>query len=74
MLLAVIGALIGAAIAWALYDGRRDALGTIIFTLTVPPAMVGVGVLWAVILALLGGLPPALGAARRPIAEALRAT
>ncbi|HWC63228.1 MAG TPA: FtsX-like permease family protein [Rhizomicrobium sp.] len=74
MLLAVIGALIGAAIAWALYDGKQDSFGTNVFRLSVPSAMVGLGILWAVILALLGGLFPAIGAARRPIAEALRAT
>jgi len=74
MLLAVIGALIGAAIAWALYDGKRDSLGTIVFILSVPPAMVGLGILWAVVLALLGGLLPAIQSARRPIADALRAT
>ena len=74
MVLAVAGALIGAAIAWALYDGKRDALGTIMFTLTVPPAMVLVGVIWAVVLALMGGIFPSVRAARIPIVDALRAT
>jgi putative ABC transport system permease protein len=74
ILLAVTGAAIGAAIAWALYDGKQDAFGTIVFTLKVPPAMVAIGIIWALVLALLGGIFPSIRAARLPIAEALRAT
>ena len=74
MLLAVIGAALGATIAWALYDGTRDALGTIVYTLKVTPAMAGLGIFWAVVLALLGGLFPSIPAARLPIVDALRAT
>jgi putative ABC transport system permease protein len=74
VVLAVIGAAIGAAIAWALYDGRQDSFGNAVFILTVSPALVGLGIFWAVAVALLGGLPPSIHAARRPIAEALRAT
>ena len=43
MLLAVIGAAIGAAIAWALYDGRQDAFGNTVFDLTVSPGLIGLG-------------------------------
>jgi putative ABC transport system permease protein len=74
MLLAVTGAVIGAAIAWALYDGKQDALGTIVFRLSVPLGLVGIGILWAAVLALLGGLLPSIRAARIPIVDALRAT
>jgi hypothetical protein len=35
---------------------------------------VGLGVSWAVIVALMGGLLPSIRAARRPVVEALRAT
>jgi putative ABC transport system permease protein len=72
--LAIAGALIGAAIAWALNDGRQATWGQNIFHLTVSPALVGLGVTWAVIVALLGGLLPSIRAARRPVVEALRAT
>ena len=72
--LSVIGALIGAGIAWLLYDGQQDSLWINVFYLTVSPALVGLGILWAVVVALLGGLLPAIRAARRPVAEALRAT
>ena len=74
MALALIGAMAGAAIAWALYDGKQGSFGTIVFTLQVTPAMIGLGLVWAVILALLGGLLPSMQAARLPIVDALRAT
>lgn len=74
MLLAVIGALIGAAIAWALYDGKQDLFGNSVFHLSVSPAQIKLGVIWAIAVALLGGLFPSIRAARRPVVEALRAT
>ncbi len=72
--LSVAGALIGAAIAWALYDGQLDAFGMNVFHLRISPALIGLGILWAVGVALLGGILPSIKAARRPVAEALRAT
>ena len=72
--LSVTGALIGAAIAWALYDGVESSFGSSVFKLTVSPALFGMAILWAVAVALLGGLLPSIRAARRPVVEALRAT
>jgi putative ABC transport system permease protein len=72
--LAVAGALSGAAIAWLLNDGRQATWGVNIFHLSVPPTMVGLGVAWAIVVALLGGILPSIRAARRPVVEALRAT
>jgi putative ABC transport system permease protein len=74
LVLAVGGALIGAGVAWLLYDGKQDFFGTNVFHLTVPPVLVGIGVIWAIVVALLGGLPPSIRAARRPVVDALRAT
>jgi putative ABC transport system permease protein len=74
MLLSVAGALIGAAIAWALYDGKLDLFANVIFYLSVSPAQIELGVIWAAAVALLGGLFPSIRAARRPVVEALRAT
>ncbi len=74
MALSVAGALIGAAIAWALYNGARSGFGSNVFKLTVSPAMIGMAVLWAVAVALLGGILPSIRAARRPVVEALRGT
>jgi putative ABC transport system permease protein len=72
--LAVIGAAIGAIIAWSLYNGRLDSFGNAVFVLTVSPGLIGLGLLWAAVVALLGGLLPSIHAARLPIVDALRAT
>ena len=72
--LSVAGALIGAGIAWALYDGVDGAFGSNVFKLTVSPALIGMAVVWAVGVAVVGGLLPSIRAARRPVVEALRAT
>jgi putative ABC transport system permease protein len=71
--LSVAGGLIGAGIAWALYDGVPSGLGSDVFVLTVSPAMIGIGVAWALAVAFLGGLVPSLQAARWSVADALRA-
>jgi putative ABC transport system permease protein len=78
MLLAMIGGLLGAAISWALLSGSTFALGApggsaVAAQLRVTPALVGIGFAWALMMGLLGGLLPALRAARLPVATALRA-
>jgi putative ABC transport system permease protein len=72
--LSVTGAMIGAGVAWALYDGVEGAFSNSVFKLTVSPALIGMAILWAVAVAVLGGLFPSIRAARRPVVEALRAT
>lgn len=74
VILSVAGALIGAGIAWALYDGKQDVFGNSVFYLSVSPSQIQIGVTWAIMVALIGGLFPAIRAARRPVVEALRAT
>lgn len=71
--LAIAGALIGALIAWGLNDGKQAVWGVNIFIMRVSPALVGLGVSWAVVVALLGGLLPSIRAARLSVVEALRA-
>jgi len=71
-LLAAIGALIGAALAWILFDGR-DIWVWGAFKLRTGPSVWLLGLAWAVVTALLGGILPALGAARLSPVEALRA-
>jgi putative ABC transport system permease protein len=44
------------------------------FLLDVPPGLAVIGVLWALAMGLIGGLLPALRAARVPVTTALRAT
>jgi putative ABC transport system permease protein len=74
VVLSVTGALIGAGLAWALYDGKMGSFNASVFKLTVSPALIGMALLWAVAVAVLGGFFPSVRAARRPVVEALRAT
>jgi putative ABC transport system permease protein len=74
LLLSVLGAAIGAAAAWFAFNGNLHAAGSLVFTLSVTPALVGEGIGLACVLGLFGGLFPALRAARIPVAVALRAS
>ncbi len=78
LVLALIGGCVGALIAWLFFNGNVvNTLGQnfsqIVFRLTVDPALIGLGIVWALLIGLCGGLLPALRAARLPIVEALRA-
>jgi putative ABC transport system permease protein len=72
--LSAAGAAVGAAFAWARYDGVIDGFGSDIFRMIVSPAMIGMAMLWAIAVAFLGGVLPSIQAARRPVSDALRAT
>lgn len=74
MLLAMPGALLGALIAWLFFNGNSVSPFGVSFHLTVTPALVMLGILWATAMGILGGMMPAIRAARVPIATALRAT
>ena len=74
LLLALTGALIGSAIAWGLFDGNQKAAGSSVFNLMVTPGLVEVGIIWAMVVGLIGGLFPSIRAARLPVATAIRAT
>ena len=77
LVLAVLGALIGAAVAWGLWSGNTMSLGggvsSMVFEMRITPALVGTGIVWACAVGLVGGLFPAVRAARLPVATALRA-
>jgi putative ABC transport system permease protein len=78
LLLAAIGGAIGAVIAWAFFNGNTvstggTAQGQLIFDLTVSPQLIVTGIVWAAVIGLIGGLFPAIRAARLPVATALRA-
>jgi putative ABC transport system permease protein len=73
LLLALTGTLIGSAIAWLMFNGAQKAVWDSLFDLKVTPGLIGLGIVWALVIALLGSLPPAIRAARLPITEALRA-
>jgi putative ABC transport system permease protein len=73
LLLALTGTLIGSAIAWLLFNGSQTAYYDTLFDLKVTPGLIGLGIAWALAIALLGSLAPAIRAVRLPIVEALRA-
>lgn len=72
MLLGAIGALLGAAISWLTFDGR-DLWVWGAFKLRVSPTLWALGLVWALVTSLLGGLFPALRAGRLRPSQALRA-
>lgn len=74
LVLAIPGALIGAAIAWLLFSGNVVSTGGLIFHLSVTGHVLFVSMGWALVIGLIGGSLPALRAARQPVATALRAT
>ncbi len=72
VLLALPAALIGAAIAWVLFNNDGLALGGVRFKLAVTPVLVAIGAAWALGIGLIGGFAPAIKAARVSVASALR--
>jgi putative ABC transport system permease protein len=68
------GALLGGALAWVLFNGLSASPFGFSFQLAVTPSLVVLGIVWALGMGLVGGLLPALRAARVPVATALRAT
>ncbi len=79
MLLALMGGLGGAAAAWAIFDGYRAAtlnwqtFSQVTFAFDVNPHLLASGIAWALAIGFVGGLLPAIRAARMPLATALRA-
>jgi putative ABC transport system permease protein len=73
ILWALPGALLGCALAWVLFNGLSASPFGYSFQLAVTPSLAVLGILWALGMGLLGGLLPALRAARVPVTTALRA-
>ena len=79
MLLALLGGLLGCAVAWLLFNGYSvSTIGSnfsaVVFKFHVSPELLWSGLKWALGIGLVGGLFPALRAARLPITTALRET
>jgi putative ABC transport system permease protein len=78
LLLALIGGALGAALAWLFFDGFRastinwQSFTQVAFAFAVTPALLAQGVLYALLMGFVGGLLPAVRAARLPVAAALR--
>ncbi|HEX7682685.1 MAG TPA: ABC transporter permease [Trinickia sp.] len=79
LLLSIVGSVIGSAAAWLFFNGNTvNTLGAgfsqVVFHLTVTTSLLVSGVFVACTIGMLGGLLPAIRAARVPIATALRAS
>jgi putative ABC transport system permease protein len=78
--LALVGGAVGAAGAYLAFDGfttstiNWQTFSQVAFAFRVSPHLLGSAIVWAAIIGLLGGLFPAIHAARTPIATALRET
>jgi len=77
-LLGLVGGVVGATAAWALFDGYRaatlnwDTFSQVTFAFDVNLPLIVRGALLALFLGLVGGLFPAIRAARLPVTAALR--
>jgi putative ABC transport system permease protein len=78
LVLAFTGGLIGAGLAWLAFDGYRAAtlnwasFSAITFAFDVNASLLMQGIVFAMVIGLIGGLFPAIRAARQPVAQALR--
>ena len=78
LLLSLVGGAVGAVAAWAVFDGFRastlnwQSISQVAFAFDVTPALLVEATLFALLMGLVGGLFPALRAARQPVATALR--
>ena len=78
MLLALLGGLLGGALAWLIFNGytastlAAGSVGKLSFEFAVTPALLWSGLKWALAIGFIGGLFPAMRAARLPVTTALR--
>jgi putative ABC transport system permease protein len=78
LLLALIGGLLGAGLAWLAFDGFKAAtlnwssFSAMTFSFDVNFTLLAQGIVFAMLIGLVGGLLPAVRAARQPVAQALR--
>jgi putative ABC transport system permease protein len=78
MLLAVLGGVLGALIVWLAFNGYTAStlagggLNQVVFQFKVAPELLWTGLKWALAIGFVGGLFPAVRAARLPVSTALR--
>jgi putative ABC transport system permease protein len=77
LLLAALGGAVGAGLTWAIFDGfTASTVGAnssqVVFAFKVSPELLSNGLMWALAIGLIGGLLPAIRAARLPIVLGLR--
>lgn len=80
ILIALAGGALGAGAAWLAFDGYQastinwQTFSQVTFAFAVTPELLVQAIVWSIVLGLLGGVFPAIRAARLPIAAALRET
>ena len=77
LLLALAGGILGAGLAWLIFNGHVvSTSGAGVNQLAVPlivgPRIIALGILWACVIGMIGASFPAIHAARAPLAAALR--
>ncbi len=77
MLLALLGGVLGAFVVWLVFNGyTASTLGSnfsqVVFQFKVSPLLLWSGLKWALAIGFVGGLFPAVRAARLPVSTALR--
>ncbi len=77
LLLAFLGGALGATIAWLIFDNYTAStiganFSAVVFAFDVSPALLWDGLKWALTMGLIGGLFPAMRAARMPVTTGLR--
>ena len=78
LMLALLGGAAGAGLAYFAFNGYHtstmnfQSFSQVAFAFRVTPQLLGQGLSWALVIGLIGGLLPAIRAARLPIASALR--
>ena len=80
LVLALVGGAVGATAAYFAFNGFQAAtinwqtFSQVAFAFRVSPRLLANAILWAAVIGLIGGLFPAIRAARLPVATALRET
>ena len=77
MLLALLGGIVGAVIVWLIFNGYTAStvggnFSQVVFQFRVTPELLWTGIKWALAIGFVGGLFPAVRAARLPVTAALR--
>lgn len=77
MLLALIGGVLGGLVTWLIFNGyTASTLGSnfsqVVFQFKVSPQLLWTGIMWAMAIGFVGGVFPAVRAARLPVTTALR--
>jgi putative ABC transport system permease protein len=78
MLLALLGGVLGGLLAWIIFNGYTAStiaggVGQLTFQFKVSLPVLWTGLKWALAIGFIGGLFPAVRAARLPVTDALRA-